>query len=139
MADPVAGEVMTHMTGPDYHSLNPFKSPNCTWYAWGRAKEKCNFTIEFSRDSNRPADLWFSLVTNCTKHGKLWSPTANVIACFSQGTGCVNGHVIFIEAVRGSNIFFTEGNAGSPGVLKEKSLPAFKTLYGHVLQGYLVV
>jgi hypothetical protein len=147
MADPVAGTVMTTMTSSAYTSAggNPFKSPYCTWYCWGRTKEKsdCGKAIKFSQDYGRDADKWMTLVTNCVTKDSDYTPTGDIIACFSVGTGCSGGHVAFIEAVRttsdgGMNIYFTEGGAGHNGILQEKSLTDFKKLYGHVLQGYLI-
>jgi surface antigen len=154
MADPVAGQLITEMTSSGYTSAggNPFTAPNCTWYAWGRAKEKYNKSITFKQNSGRDADKWYGngtngLVSNCTLESSTWTPTADVIACFESTGSNSGGHVVFIEAVRTAadgtmNIFFTDDYDGdsAPGYLVEKTLSAFKTLYSNLsLQGYLLV
>ena len=135
MATLQPGEVMTTMTSSAYTSAggNPFdKSDGCTWYAWGRAKEKCGIAIAFSRDSNRDPNLWCSLITNCLILDPSSIPRANSIASFSN-------HVAFIEGIDESNVYFTDAGAGHDGILQVKSLSAFQTLYGQTLIGYIVV
>lgn len=115
----------------------------CTWYCWGRAYEKCGR----------------SLVIKYPNSGKYWyknyvsggagimdgssPPVANAIASFSGGKF---GHVVFIEDVCGSTIYYTEANANSDGVVspddgivKITTLSNFKTLGRKTLNGYILL
>jgi surface antigen len=92
---------------------NPFAKNQCTWYAWGRAKEIFGKSISFSKDSCRHGGNWYDFVTNAQKGS---SPRANSIAVWKNGTvGCANGpygHVAYVERVQGDQITFTEANWG---------------------------
>lgn len=84
---------------------NPFDAGQCTWHAWGRAKEVMGKSIIFSATSGRHAKFWPSLVTNCTLRTTV---VANSIAVWDDGGAY--GHVGYIEKVDGNNIYLTEAN-----------------------------
>lgn len=133
----LVGTVLADFNNSSYSSSggNYYSPGQCTWYCWGRAKEKCGKSITFSGSSN--AYQWYANANNCTKAGPSSTPVGNSIACFSD-TG--NGHVVFIEGVEGDTVYFTEANSWCPnGQLQAKSISEFRTLWGKTLHGYLLL
>ena len=115
----------------------------CTWYCWGRAKEKCKQRLMLKYPNN--AHNWLENSTAGYKSKQLASakPMKNAIACFEGGS---YGHLVFIEDVESDLVYFTEANAGgnnfvdsSDGVLQVKSINEFKRHLGKSLQGYIVL
>ena len=80
-----------------YSTSNPFKDywGQCTWYAWGRAFEKTGTQLGYRGN----AKTWTS--------GAVSTPRANSIAVW---TGGKYGHVAFVEAYDGTNIYISEAN-----------------------------
>lgn len=118
------GDVLTSCTSSAYSSpQNPFSRPWCTWYAFGRALENGRNIGVWSGN----AGTWPITTTS--------GPYAGQVASFSDGGA---GHVVYIEAVVGNTVYFTEGNGyRGPGVVSSKTITQFKTLWGKNLRGYL--
>ena len=89
-----------------------FKKGQCTWYAWGRAREVSGKTITFSRSSGLHAKYWANLVNNCTINKTISSKCVAVRPIRGGGYG----HVIFIEYVDNNNIYYTDCNTDGNGV-----------------------
>ena len=88
---------------------NKYSRPECTWYCWGRAMEKCGVDLTFGGNANQ----WYD---NAQNAGFAVGTTAraNSIAVF-RGTGSETrryGHVVFVERVDGSIVYYTDGNYG---------------------------
>lgn len=93
---------------------NPFAelySGQCTWYAWGRAKEKMGVGIDFTYpsgevlQSGRHAGNWLNIVRHLPQ-GTI--PAPNSIAVWSHPNE--DGHVAFIEAIQGNVATVTQAN-----------------------------
>lgn len=82
----------------------------CTWYVWGRAMEKLHVDLSFFRGKGN-AERWYQVAAeNNWPVGS--EPRANSIAVF-QGVGSKTvgiGHVVFVESVYGSTVYYTESN-----------------------------
>lgn len=80
-----------------YSTSNPFRDywGQCTWYAWGRAYEKTGIQLGYRGN----AKTWTS--------GTVSTPRANSVAVW---TGGQYGHVAFVEAYDGTNIYISEAN-----------------------------
>jgi surface antigen len=135
--DDSVGTVIADLSNSAYTEAggNSFSYGECTWYCWGRAKEKYGHVITFSKDTGREGGNWYNLVNNFTKHEPTWTPVPDCIASFSDSG---SGHVVYIETVKGSNIYFTEAHSWcANGQLQKKTLTEFKTLWGKTLNGYI--
>ena len=126
-----------------YYQSNPTLAGQCTWFCWGRALEKCGRSITFSGDNN--AKNWYANANGgySSKQSSTATPMKNAVASFSGGT---NGHVVFIEDVVGSTVYYTEANwdgdntpSYDDGRVKTVSTASFSTLHGKTLNGYLVL
>ncbi|QOR35990.1 CHAP domain-containing protein [Clostridium sp. 'deep sea'] len=115
----------------------------CTWYCWGRAKEKCKKRLMLKYPNN--AHNWFENSTKGFSRKLLESaaPVKNSIACFKGGN---YGHVVFVEEVENNLVYFTEANANNnsivdstDGILKVKTVDEFKNHLGKKLQGYILL
>lgn len=80
-----------------YSTSNPYKDywGQCTWYAWGRAFEKTGTQLGYRGNAN----TWTS--------GAVSTPSANSVVVW---TGGYYGHVAFVEAYDGTNIYISEAN-----------------------------
>ena len=131
-----------------WHPGNTFAQSNnsgvgqCTWHCFGRAREKLGVILQFTRTYNRHANLWINLI-NRNAHAVGSTPFTNSIAVF-RGPG-VNGHVVFVERVVGSTIYYTEANrtgnnwgSWTPqcGTVRRTTTANFTNLYGGLL-GYI--
>lgn len=137
-----------NINGSCYRSQNMYYNSNlggqCTWFCWGRALEKCGRSINFNgRDNN--AHNWYANIYSgySSKRAASASPVANSIACFTGGT---YGHVVFVEAVDGNYVYYTEANnpadnaiSADDGVVRKKTISEFKTHTGKTLVGYIVL
>ncbi|AUS98017.1 hypothetical protein CDQ84_18535 [Clostridium thermosuccinogenes] len=126
-----------------YYQSDPTLVGQCTWFCWGRALEKCGRSIRFNGDNN--AKNWYSNAISgySSKQPSTVYPMKNAIACFSDSK---NGHVVFIEDVVGSTVYYTEANADrnnelsdDDGIVKIASTTDFPSLYGKTLVGYIVL
>lgn len=87
-------------------TLNPFSAyaysnVGCTWYAWGRAYEVLGVNLPVLGN----AVTWYD--TLAQKGYAVGSqPKANSIVVWRDSGA---GHVAFVEAVDGSNVYYTEG------------------------------
>lgn len=82
-----------------------FDAGQCTWHAFGRAKEVTGKTIEFSMPDGLHGKYWWQYVTNCSKSS---TPVSNSIAVWDDGGKW--GHVGYVEKVSGSTVYLTEAN-----------------------------
>jgi hypothetical protein len=93
--------------------VNRFSIGECTWYCCGRAYEKKGVALSPLLDSGANAGLWMSKIHPENSNGKVTTsddgdtPVVDSIAVLSS-------HVIYIEAIRGSNIYFSECNWHKP-------------------------
>ena len=110
-----------------YTSLNSFPKGQCTWYAWGRMKEVTGKSITFKTSSGRHAKYWPKLVNNCTVDNNLTSKC--VAVRFTGGGGY--GHVVFVEYVDNSNVYYTEDNVNSNTnrKVRKESISNFRSSY----------
>lgn len=107
----------------------------CTWYCWGRAKEKFGESITFNGSNN--GGEWYVNASNCAKVGPAATPVDNFVASFIDGS---YGHVVFIEGVEGDTVYFTEANVDNiDGDLASKSIAEFQHHLGKTLNGYLLL
>ncbi len=116
---------------------------HCTWYCWGRAKEKCQQMLTFSYPNH--VQHWLK---NCTGgYQKLETdsvkPMKNAIACYKGGYA---GHLAFIEDVENDFVYFTDANANgnnivdkTDGILQIKTESEFRKHLNKTLQGYIVL
>lgn len=97
--------------------FNTFPTGQCTWYVFGRVKEKQNITLSFSETSGRDAQKWPELLTP-GRYEKISLPQAGAIAVWMIKSGDTPaqdlGHVAYIEKVEGNTVFFTEANNSIP-------------------------
>jgi hypothetical protein len=82
-------------------SGDPFDSPQCTWYVWGRVKAMSGITLAFKDTSGRSAKYWLNEVAQTGSVQVIRDKKAvrtNSIAVFRHG-GNGNGHVVVVENV----------------------------------------
>jgi surface antigen len=115
MADPAdsLGDVLADTSSKGYSdtSINRFTYGQCTWYCCGRAYEKKGVNLSSLLPQPSNAGDWYNNIetnSNVTKRDKSKGPIVDSIAVFS-------GHVLYIEAIRSNNIYFTECNWHTPG------------------------
>lgn len=122
---------------------NKYSKGQCTWFCWGRAKEKTGKTLSFTGGSN--GGQWYSNInaagSNVTKRPPSLGPVANSVASFSGGSQGY-GHVIFIESVENDYTYFREWNFNQSqnGVMQKietSSLATFRPKF--TLNGYIVL
>ncbi len=77
---------------------NMFSWGQCTWYAYGRALEKTGTQLGYRSN----AGDWTS--------GAVSTPRANSVAVWRASSIYPVGHVAFVEAYDGTNIYITEAN-----------------------------
>lgn len=87
-------------------TFNPFSayaysSVGCTWYAWGRAYEVLGIKLPVLGN----AVTWYDTLSKAG-YPVGSEPRANSIAVWRDAGA---GHVAFVEAVDGNNVYFTEG------------------------------
>ena len=87
-----------------------FAKGKCTWYAWGRFHEVHKKKIKFKQKLGLDAKLWPELVVNCKVDAKLAEKS---IAISESG---LYGHLIFIEHIDSSTVYYTEANADGNGL-----------------------
>ena len=108
MATPPAAAVGQYGVNLDNAAYrNKYARPQCTWYCWGRAMEKCGVDLTFGGN----AGDWYN---NAKNAGFSVGPTAreNSICVFRDvGSSLAGyGHVAFIEKISGTTAYYTEGN-----------------------------
>lgn len=125
------GQIITNTNGYWYtNSINPFSRGQCTWYAFGRFGEVKNYRITFSQNSGRHAKNWYNLINNC---GKGTTITPKCVAVRLTGGGGY-GHVVFVEDVDSSYVYYTDANAGKPaGTLSKVSKSTFLNQYKYFI------
>ena len=103
-------------SSPYYNNLNEYHvngyGGQCTWFAWGRAYEK-GFTLPFT--SEKDDKQWHGYAMNWADPSHLTStvgtrPRADSVAVWSKNAMLQDGHVAYVEAVEGDQIFYREAN-----------------------------
>ena len=101
------GSYGVDLSSAAYRGLNIYNSPQCTWYCWGRAYEKCSVSLPGFGNANN----WYAAASS-RGYSVGTAPAANSIAVFrdvgSETSGY--GHVAFVEAISGTTAYITEGN-----------------------------
>lgn len=91
---------------------NPFAETSgnqCTWYVYGRVKERLGINLAFAEDSERHAYRWSEVVDDRYERGQ--EPRAGAIAVWGPRVdGDHFGHVAYVEHVYGGVVFYTEAN-----------------------------
>lgn len=101
------------LSGSDYDiSANPFaeKSGNqCTWYVYGRVREKQSVDLVFTEQTIRHAYRWNDIIDTSYRRGQ--EPLAGSIAVWApRKAGGNRGHVAYVEYVDGDVVYYTEAN-----------------------------
>jgi len=100
-----ASETVPNLSSPAYSYQNPFYNSGywgqCTWFAWGRAKEKLGLSLPYRGN----AAQWWTDYSSLYIHSS--TPAANSVAVWSGG--CC-GHVGFVEQMSGANVVLNEAN-----------------------------
>lgn len=142
------GSMATSFPAAPFFNDNPLAANytgECTWYCWGRAREKTNTNDLPTSDAGN----WFSQASGFYKI--TGDPISNSIACFS------GGHVVFVEEVCNGTVYFSEANYystgdsrrsngqyevppnGTDGQIKSATISAFKTRSPGGYQGCIVL
>lgn len=102
------GAMATSFPAGPFFNDNPLAAGytgECTWYCWGRAREKTNI-------NNLPtanAGSWYSSASSdFYKTTSTQDPVTDSIACYS-------GHVVYVEEVCNGIVYFSEANWYSVG------------------------
>ena len=95
-------------------NVNPFYrngyEGQCTWYAWGRAREKCNVSLTWGDGVHLGnAGTWYANADGAG-YSVGTTPRENSIAVWPISSGIPYGHVAFVESVSGSTIYISEYN-----------------------------
>lgn len=135
------GKVLAKVNSSAYTAAggDRFSHGQCTWYAWGRALEKCKRKLVIPAPAN--GGDWFAKVqcnAHVTKRPASAGPVTDCIASFAHSTW---GHVVFVECVKDGFVYFTEYNWNQfqNGKLQSCSVKDFSTLHGCKLNGYIVI
>lgn len=143
--DTQVGSILANLSNTSYYGLTNcsgrFSKPQCTWYCWGRAKEKTGKSLTFTGSAN--GYQWYDHIntSNITKRAASLGPVKNSIASFRGGSQGY-GHVIFVEDVANGYTYFTEFNykTSKNGVLQKIATSSFATFRsGFTLNGYIVL
>lgn len=99
----------------------------CVWYVRGRMKEK--FGKDWGSIGNAN-EVYYNAPDRAKLSARAENIKADTVASFKKSpTGSKYGHVIYIEAVDGDNVYYTEGGSsyhqkGTDGVLKKTTKQA---------------
>jgi len=96
-----------------YKESNPYTLSGyygqCTWYAWGRMFEKTNTRLPVPIGN---AGEW---IENIGKEYKRDQIEENSVLVIGKGSYSSLGHVVFIEEIKGEDVYITEGNYNGKG------------------------
>lgn len=141
--DKILGKIRAHVNSKFYtvKGGDRFSRGQCTWYCAGRAKEKYKVNLSDLLPAPANGGQWYDKIqctAKVTKRPATEIPVTDSIASFAHNTW---GHVVFIEAVHGDTVYFTEFNwkQAQNGRLQKISVDGFKTLHGCKLNGYIVI
>ncbi|QAT40891.1 SH3 domain-containing protein [Clostridium sp. JN-9] len=127
-----------------YNSNNIFTESGykgqCTWFAYGRAKEKLGISLP-SEFYGNAIDWWYAnLRDHVYNYGT--EPKPNSIVVWYGGPRGY-GHVAYVEDVIGDTVFFNEGNfqvrGNYEGHLKALSKEQIKNRGNIFLKGYIYI
>lgn len=121
-----------------YNAKNPYTKAGyygqCTWYVWGRMLEKKGISIPTALGN---AGSWFQNIHASYKSNQI---AENSIMVIGNGSYSKYGHVVFIEEIKGDDVYITEGNYNGKGNLtgyretirKKSSLKVGNSYYNHL-------
>ena len=90
-----------------YGSENPYSSPQCTWYCWGRAKEKGTPIPTLHADARG----WYTAASNVGLSVGTVARENSIVVFRGAGTENSNyGHVAFVEKINGNTAYLSESN-----------------------------
>jgi hypothetical protein len=93
-------------------TIDRFKTGECTWYCCGRANEKFpKVNLSKLLDSGANAGLWLSKIHPENSNGHVSTTTSGPVV---DSIAVFSGHVIYIEAIRNNDIYYTECNYHKP-------------------------
>ena len=109
-------------------------SGQCTWYCWGRAREKTGIWLNTTGD----AKWWLGNLNTAgaTAVWNSWAPRKDSIAVRDWGVG----HVMYIEDVVGDTVYYTEANSPQDNILDAQDGVLKKTTVSGMAQmctGYI--
>lgn len=84
----------------------------CVWYVRGRAAEKLGKDTGSIGNAN---EMWYNAKSDAKVSAKAENIKPNMIVSYDKGTSSAGqkyGHVIYIEAVVGDTVYYTEGGSG---------------------------
>jgi hypothetical protein len=112
-----------------------FCLPNCTGYAWGRAREilgsSPNLCTTHARD-------WFGYNTKTKAFPSGTSPKLGAIACWSGGSEG-HGHVAVVEAISGNKVTISESGYGWETFYRRDIYNNFYVDNSYKFQGYIYI
>lgn len=126
-----------------YYAAKHSLAGQCTWFCWGRAYEKTGKKLSFNGPNN--GAQWYQNIntSNVKKRAASLGPVTNSICSISYGKSKA-GHVIFIEQVKGSTVYYTEANfprddkpSSDDGLVKSCSKSQFPK--SGTAKGYIVL
>lgn len=88
---------------------NPFSEGQCTWYCWGRAAEKLGIELYWNDGHFGNAGEWYNRAAAAGYRCDT-TPEANSIMVYGYSDSLSYGHVAFVEAVDGDNLYISEFN-----------------------------
>lgn len=121
--DSQSPDVLSKRVGQDISAKSSYASKNspynknnndadfgqCVWYARGRAKELLGKNIPAMGNANQ---MFANAKKNSKVEAKPENLRANMLVTYNKGTSTAGqhaGHVIYIEAVDGDTVYYTEG------------------------------
>ncbi len=141
VSTPSGGNVRPNLSsGAYYNPPNRFPRGECTWFAWGRALEKCGVSLALSAPAH--AGTWLSKA-KAVGYATGTTPRANSVVVWQKADTV--GHVGFIEAVDGGVVTLNEANwlthnrgGGYDGAPKYLTVGQLNR-NGYVVVGYIYV
>ena len=119
-----------------YDKSNPYSVGQCTWYAWGRAREILGKTPKVWKGN---AGAWFSY--NKSKGWYSWGSTpkeGSIMVTHKKGYSSDIGHVAIVEAINGDKMTISEYNWNiSKGFDTATLKTNVKTRGSHEVVGYI--
>lgn len=115
-------------------------SNGCTWYAFSRWSEVNGKDLVFATHPGNASNWAESIdktVMNCNSTSDINSIVANAIAVdCAYGNGSGGNHVVYIEAVRDGQVYFSQSDYNNPsiaGQIKVESITKFQEQYEYII------
>ena len=115
------GSVVANTSSSGYNNSSYYGQ--CVWYVRGRAAEKLGVKTKPLGNGN---EIYYNAKDSAKITADINNIRGDTLACYKVGTskaGQTAGHVIYIEAVDGDNVYYTECKSGgkAAGTLKVTS------------------